>query len=109
MSNFEIFSIIAVVAMITIALRVTPFIVMDKLSKNDYLQFIGQKMPVGVMILLVLYTFLHVDFTTPPYGAAYILAALVVLIIYGFSKNILISIAGGLFAHLFLVNIIFTS
>ncbi|OUY08444.1 AzlD domain-containing protein [Acinetobacter populi] len=107
MSNFYIINVIIVVALVTIGLRIAPFILMDKLTNNTYLRYIGRKMPVGVMILLVLYTFLHIDFSISPYGLPYILAALVVILIYGYFKNILLAIVGGLFIHLILVNFIF--
>lgn len=103
-SNLEIFLIISIVSVVTIILRVTPFVVMDKLSANHYLEYIGAKMPVGIMLLLVAYTFLHIDFSTAPYGIPQIVSSLVVFVAYWFTRNALVAIGIGLGIHLSIVN-----
>ncbi|SIO95798.1 branched-chain amino acid transporter permease [Vibrio spartinae] len=103
-SGLEIFLIILTVSTVTILLRVTPFVVMDKLSSNKYLEYIGAKMPIGIMVLLVAYTFLHIDFSTAPYGIPQVISSLVVFAAYWYSKNALAAIGIGLGIHLFIVN-----
>ncbi len=103
-NDLDIFLIILTVSVVTVILRVTPFVVMDKLSSNQYLKYIGAKMPVGIMVLLVVYTFLHIDFSTSPYGIPQVVSSLVVFAAYWYSKNALVAIGVGLGVHLSIVN-----
>ncbi|MFC3033786.1 branched-chain amino acid transporter permease [Pseudoalteromonas fenneropenaei] len=103
-SGLEIFFIISTVSVVTVLLRVIPFIVKGKLASNQYLEYIGTKMPVGIMILLVAYTFLHIDFSTAPYGIPQLVSSLVVFLAYWFKRNALVAIGIGLGIHLSIVN-----
>ncbi|MBD1557134.1 branched-chain amino acid transporter [Vibrio sp. S9_S30] len=106
-SDLEIFLIILTVSVVTVILRVMPFAVMDKLSSNQYLEYIGTKMPVGIMVLLVAYTFLHIDFTSAPYGLPQFISSFAVFGAYWYSKNALVAIGVGLAIHLSIVNYAF--
>ncbi len=103
----DIFWIVLTVSAVTVGLRAAPFILMAYVSDNRYLKYIGEKMPVGVMTLLVVYTFIHVDFTVKPYGLLQAVSALLVSLLYGHGKNALLSIGIGLGVHLLLLNWIF--
>lgn len=47
---------VAVVAVITFACRITPFILLRGRRRNAMLDFLARTMPLGVMIVLVAYT-----------------------------------------------------
>lgn len=98
--------VIITVALVTFILRLAPFILMEGLSSNQYLKYISEKMPVGVMLLLVVYTFINVDFGVYPHGIPQLVSTVLVLTIYWYTKNTLITIGLGIFAHLLLVNLI---
>lgn len=102
--DFSVFLMILTVALVTLALRIAPFFVMDKLSSSQYLKYISEKMPVGIMVLLVVYTFIHIDFQVAPYGLPQLISAFCVLAIYWFTKNALASIGIGLLIHLAIAN-----
>jgi branched-subunit amino acid transport protein AzlD len=106
-SDTNVLRVIVTVSAVTMGLRLAPFILMAQLSDNQYFKYIGQRMPVGVMTLLVVYSFIHVDFTIEPYGVPQILSALLVLLVYWYRKNALASIGIGVAVHLTLVNFIF--
>ena len=103
-NGIDILLIILTVSAVTVLLRIIPFLAMEKLSSNQYLEYIGTKMPVGIMILLVVYTFLYVDFSKNPYGVPQIVSSLVVFAAYWYSKNALTAIGVGLGIHLSIVN-----
>ena len=103
-SDWNLFLVITTVSIVTFLLRALPFLMKGTLTSSEYITYIGSKMPLGVMCLLVVYTFLDIDVTTAPYGLPQIGAAIVVAAIYLCCKNILLAIAGGLMAHLIIVN-----
>ncbi|WP_258087304.1 branched-chain amino acid transporter permease [Xenorhabdus bovienii] len=107
MSEINILWTVLTVSVITVILRAIPFILVDLLSNNEYLKHIGNKMPVGVMFLLVVYTFIHIDFTAIPYGIPQIISTLLVILFYWYSRNALTSIGFGLAVHLLLANWVF--
>ena len=102
--DLKTLSIILTATVVTFALRVAPFILMDRISSNQYLKYIGTKMPIGIMILLVAYTFINTDFLDSPYGIPQIISSLAVLVLYWYLKNPLTAIGIGLMTHLALVN-----
>ncbi|MDO6705837.1 branched-chain amino acid transporter permease [Photobacterium sp. 1_MG-2023] len=102
--DHHVLTTILTIAAVTLLLRALPFVLMDVLAKSQYLKFIGQKMPVGVMILLVVYTFIHVDFTVAPYGIPQIISTLLAAVLYWFLNNALAAISVGLAAYLMFVN-----
>ncbi|MCW7556019.1 AzlD domain-containing protein [Endozoicomonas gorgoniicola] len=102
--DFTTLLIIITVTIVTFTLRMTPFILMDKISSSQYLKYIGNKMPIGIMIILVAYTFIDTDFLNSPYGVPQLISSLAVLALYWYLKNSLIAIAIGLMTYLTLVN-----
>lgn len=105
-NDLDVLAVIAVVALVTVVLRATPFFAMRLLSRNHYLSFLGERMPVGVMVLLVAYTFKDVDFTSYPYGLPPTVSVLVALLFHWLTANALLSIGLGLACHLLIVNVI---
>lgn len=68
MGDAQAIAVIATISVVTVLLRVVPFVALDRLSSNGYLRYLGAKMPTGVMILLVAYTLKNLDLTKYPYG-----------------------------------------
>ncbi len=105
-SNLRAFSVIITISVVTIGLRYTPILLMKHLGKNGYLRYIGERMPPGVMILLVLYTLKDKDVTRYPYGLPDLVALALSVLIYWKSRNALLAIAAGLAFYIFAVNFI---
>lgn len=103
-SDLYVFSVLCVIAAVTIALRATPFVAMARLSSSRYLRYLSDRMPVGVMILLVAYTFKDVSMTTWPYGLPLIVSMIVAIVIHWLTSNPLLAIGSGLACHLVIVN-----
>jgi branched-subunit amino acid transport protein AzlD len=104
--DFYVFSVIVVIAAVTVALRAAPFVAMDALSGNRYLLYLGRRMPIGVMVLLVLYTLKDIEFSVYPYGAPLLISMTIALVLYWRTKNALIGIGVGLACNLLAVNVI---
>nr|WP_206040270.1 AzlD domain-containing protein [Rhodococcus sp. HNM0563] len=49
---------------VTVALRAAPFVALSALKHSAVVDFLGRTMPVGVMIILVMYTLRDVGATT---------------------------------------------
>lgn len=99
-------TVIVVISIVTVALRVAPFFVLGKLSSSGYLQFIGEKMPTGVMVLLVAYTIKDLDVTVYPYGLPTLVSLCVAAGMYWYTDNSLLSIGGGVALYMTLVNVV---
>lgn len=105
-TDWRALSVILTISIVTIALRYTPILLMKNLENNGYLRFLGERMPPGVMILLVLYTLKDQDLTRYPYGLPELVALSLSVLIYWITKNSLLGIGVGLATYIFSVNCI---
>lgn len=104
--DLHVLAVICVISVVTVALRAVPFFAIRMLSRSRYLAYLGERMPVGVMVLLVAYTFKDIDFTSYPYGLSPVIALLVSVVFHWLTSNALLSIGLGLASHLVMVNVI---
>lgn len=100
------FSVVIAISVVTVVLRVIPFLAIGKLSSSGYLKYLGEKMPTGVMILLVAYTIKDQDLTVYPYGLPMLGALCLAGGMYWKTDNSLLSIGGGLALYMTLVNVV---
>ncbi len=105
-SDVHALSVIVIISLVTIALRVAPFAVLGRLSSSGYMRYIGDKMPTGVMVLLVAYTIKDEDLTVYPYGIPTLLSLCVAAVMYWKTDNSLLSIGGGVALYMVLVNLV---
>ncbi len=106
MQDSHTLSIIIVIAVITFGLRALPIWFGNRLFKNnDLLAFIGEKMPVGVMSLLVIYTLKDADYSSAPYGAPLLVTSFITIALYWRFHNALLAIFTGLAIYLLWHNI----
>ncbi|MTE19479.1 branched-chain amino acid transporter [Streptomyces sp. TRM43335] len=105
-SDTHAFTVVAVISVVTIALRVAPFFVLGKLSQSGYMRYIGEKMPTGVMVLLVAYTIKDLDVSVYPYGLPTLVSLCVAAVMYWKTDNSLLSIGGGVALYMTLVNVV---
>ncbi|PCE21691.1 branched-chain amino acid transporter permease [Burkholderia ubonensis] len=105
-SDWRALSVIIMISVVTIGLRYAPILLMKRLENNGYLRYLGERMPPGVMILLVLYTLKDKDLTRYPYGLPDLAALALSVLIYWKSRNSLLAIGVGLASYIFAVNCI---
>ncbi|MFF3817486.1 branched-chain amino acid transporter permease [Streptomyces bluensis] len=97
---------VLVAAAVTRGLRALPFAALTPLRESSTVQYLSTRMPVGVMVILVVYC-LH-DLPVTEARAAAPLAALAVTIgLHLWCRNALLSILGGTATHVLLASTVF--
>ncbi|MFB7030377.1 MULTISPECIES: branched-chain amino acid transporter permease [unclassified Streptomyces] len=104
LSDAHAFAVVGVIALVTLALRAAPFLVLRKPAADGYLRHLGEKTPTGVMVLLVAYTLKDLDVTVRPFGLPTLVPLAVAAVTYARTDNALLSIGGGVALHMVLVN-----
>lgn len=100
--------IIAVVALVTIALRFLPFLIFGENRKTPPLiAYLGQVLPFAIMGMLVVYCLKGVSFTAAPFGIPEFIGCAVVAGLHLWKRNTLLSIGAGTFCYMLLVQFVF--
>ena len=100
--------LIAIVALVTIALRFLPFLIFGENRKTPPLiAYLGQVLPYAIMGMLVVYCLKGVSFTAAPFGVPEILGCAVVTLLHVWKRNTLLSIGAGTVCYMLLVQFIF--
>lgn len=104
MTNTYIYSVIAVVALMTMLIRFLPFIVFkNKVPK--IVEYLGNVLPYSIMAMLVVYCLKNIDLLGNSHGIPEIVASLFVILIHKFKHNLLLSVVCGTVLYMFLINI----
>ena len=80
---------------VTFALRAAPFLVVERLRESRAVAWLGARMPVGIMVILVIYTLREPAGTTAPRGLVEAVALAVTVGLHLWRRNALLSIVGG--------------
>ncbi|MEU1778826.1 AzlD domain-containing protein [Streptomyces abikoensis] len=92
-------------AAVTWALRCLPFAALAPLRASDTLRYLSVHMPVGVMVILTVYTLRDVSLTTAPPVA---LALAATLGLHLWRRNAVLSVLGGTAIHVALASAVFS-
>ncbi len=104
MTNTYIYSVIAVVALMTMLIRFLPFIVFkNKVPK--IVEYLGNVLPYSIMAMLVVYCLKNIDLLGNSHGIPEIVASLFVILIHKFKHNLLLSVVCGTVLYMFLINV----
>jgi branched-subunit amino acid transport protein AzlD len=93
---------------ITWALRAVPFGLLGPLRGSKVVPYLGAHMPVGVMVILVVYSVRNVPFTQAPHGAATLLALTATVGLHLWRRNLVLSIVVGTAVNVLLATLVFT-
>lgn len=104
--NGAALAVVLTMAAVTVALRALPFLAMGLFKDNAYLAFLGRAMPIGVMTLLVAYTFKDIDWTVAPYGLPELGMALLAALMYWRTRALLLSIGLPLVGYVLLASFV---
>ena len=100
--------IVAVVALVTIALRFLPFVIFSGNKQTPpFVAYLGRVLPYAIMGMLVVYCLRNVNLLAAPHGAPEFIACLVVAGLHLWKRSTLISIIGGTAAYMLLVQLVF--
>jgi len=108
MTDLHSMKLIAVIAMVTVALRFLPFLIFSgKRQTPAYVAYLGKVLPFAIMGMLVVYCLRNISFTSMPFGIPELLGCAVVVWLHLWKRNTLLSIAGGTVFYMLLVQTIF--
>lgn len=100
--------LIAVVAAVTLLLRVLPFLIFrGKRETPSIISFLGRVLPFAVMGMLCVYCLKSVSITSYPFGLPEIIASAVVVLLHLWKRNTLVSILAGTLTYMVLVGWVF--
>lgn len=108
MENSKIWLSVAVIALVTAALRFLPFIIFKNEKKTPaIITKLGKILPFAVMGMLVVYCLKDVSFTNLSGFVPALLSCLLVAVLYIWKRNTLISIVSGTVCYMLLVQLVF--
>lgn len=106
--NLHSILIVAVVALVTIALRFLPFWIFGGNRKTPkVVLYLGKVLPYAIMGMLVIYCLRSIYDGSLSHIASQILACAVVVGLHIWKRNTLLSIIGGTAVYMILVQVIF--
>lgn len=108
MTNLHSALMIAVISLVTAALRFLPFLIFGENRKTPPLiSYLGQVLPYAIMGMLVIYCLKGVSFAAFPFGLPEIIGCVVVTLLHIWKRNTLLSISGGTVCYMLLVQLVF--
>lgn len=100
--------LIAVVAIVTLLLRVLPFIIFGGKRKTpEIVTYLGKVLPYAIMGMLVVYCLKDISITSFPFGIPEVIASSAVVLLHLWKRNTLISVGGGTVLYMVLIQYVF--
>ena len=99
---------LGIIALITLALRVIPFLLFPENKKTPkYVLYLGKVLPHTIIGMLVVYCLKDITFLSYPYGLPEILSIALIIILHIWKRSTLLSIGAGTLVYMFLLQNIF--
>lgn len=99
--------LIAIMAGVTAILRFLPFVIFRNGKIPKALLYLGDVLPGAIIGMLVVYCFKETPVIAYPHALPELIAAAVVVGLYVWKKNVLISIGVGTVLYMVLVQVVF--
>ena len=108
MTKFYAIAMIAVIALVTAALRFLPFFIFRGNRKTPkYIEYLGKVLPYAIMGMLVVYCLKSVNFMALSNWLPQLIASALVVLIHLWKRNTLLSIISGTIVYMLLVQLVF--
>jgi len=108
MSDLYIWSEVAIIALVTAALRFLPFIVFNANKKTPKIvDKLGKVLPYAIMGMLVVYCLKDTNFKSVSNYLPACIGCLIVGVLYVWKRNTLLSIISGTIGYMILVQVVF--
>lgn len=108
MHNLHAVLTIAVIALVTAALRFLPFLLFGENRQTPpMVTYLGKVLPFSIMGMLVVYCLKGVSFAAAPYGIPEAIGCAVVALLHIWKRNTLLSIGAGTVCYMLLVQFVF--
>lgn len=103
-------AIIFVVALCTIFLRATPFLIFGgRKVVPEWVRYLGNYLPAAIMTTLVFYCLRNIDFLRGNRGMPELIAASLVIILHTWKKNILLTVSVSTICYMIMVQLLFAA
>lgn len=106
MTAGHIWAMVGISAAVTWALRALPFAVLAPMRRSTVVRYLSVHMPLGVMVILTLYTLRGVTDSAATANAAVAIALAVTLGLHWWRRNALLSIVVGTAVHVVLMSLV---
>lgn len=107
MNDLHSVLLIAVIALVTMALRFIPFLIFGSRQTPKYISYLGRVLPYAIMGMLVVYCLKGVSLTAFPFGIPELIGCAVVTLLHIWKRNTLLSIGTGTVCYMLMVQFIF--
>lgn len=108
MDNLHAALTIAVIALVTAALRFLPFLLFGENRKTPpMVTYLGKVLPFAIMGMLVVYCLKGVTFAAAPYGIPEAISCATVALLHIWKRNTLLSIGAGTICYMLLMQFVF--
>ena len=97
-------AVIAVIAVVTWALRAFPFLLFGSRPLPKTIQYLGNVLPPAIMTVLVIYCLRDTNIGQSPYGILELVACTLVVILQILRKNMYLSIIVGTIGYMLLIR-----
>lgn len=104
--NIYALAVIGVASAVTIAIRFAPFVIFRK-DPPAVILYLGDVLPYAIMGMLVIYCLKGVSFTGGSHGIPEIASVLLVIGVYKWKHNMLLSILAGTAAYMAMIQLVF--
>jgi Predicted branched-chain amino acid permeases (azaleucine resistance) len=98
MSETYLIAVVLVAAAVTFVLRAAPFALVSRLKKSQLLPWLGARMPVGIMVILVVYTVHDIDLGDATQLLPLLIGLAVTVGLHLWRRNPVLSIVAGTLA-----------
>lgn len=98
---------LAIMFGVTFALRALPFAILKPLRSSKLLRYLNRFMPVGILLILVVYTLKDVVLHRQPHGLPEVIALAVTIGLHLWRRSAILSIVAGTAVYVALVNLVF--
>ena len=108
MDNLQVLAAVAVMALVTFLLRFLPFLMFGGKRKTpEYIKYLGNVLPFSIMAMLVVYCIRELNFVSAANFVPQIISCLIVVLLYLWKRNTLVSIVVGTGCYMLLVQFVF--
>lgn len=102
------FTMIAVIALVTAALRFIPFFLFNSSRPvPEFITYLGRVLPYSIMAMLVIYCLKNLSFVKAPFGLPELISVAVAALLHVWKRNTLFSIICSTICYMFLIQFIF--
>ena len=100
-------ALIAVIALVTMALRFLPFLIFRGRRTPPFIAYLGRVLPCAIMGMLVVYCLRSTALTAAPFGLPELIPTALVVGLHLWKRNTLLSIIAGTVCYMVLVQGVF--